>query len=524
MQRRKFLLGMGSAAAGGSALIGSGAFSRVESQRDVSIQVATDPNAYLGLKPLDTPNSMNYVALDDLGHLQIDISDGGLRDGHEAHDDHGLGVNSDSFTYFDGMFDICNQGKEDACIAYELPDSVVENEVDEQTVTFYYDERHSDGEVTNRRMVEAGEEIPLALGECAEIGVRTVTKGISADQTPLIDGDVVVTADVDGDCFGDVPPEEPECEECSFGTDVSTSPDVSVDSTNASEFPDVATFLTVDTTAGNNGDLTASEFSLCEDGCQQEIDVEITGEDKPVDFVFLLDVTGSMGGELDGAKAEVQNFVDAIAAEGIDARYALYLFGDEENTGPPSVVLKQGFTSDGDEFDDAVQNTTLEEQVGFGGDTPEDNYEAILTADNDLSYRSGAQRVLIDITDAPGEEDPDQTVGGLAETRANAVSVLDDYTYFAVSPDVTTDPNGFGYDEDEKKVIAQEVDGNWIELGDDFEPILDEIETEVASSYRVSYTTTNPMTDGSTRRVVVEIEDPDQGTLYAVTDYAAPSS
>ncbi|PSQ34279.1 hypothetical protein BRD08_10105, partial [Halobacteriales archaeon SW_10_66_29] len=77
---------------------------------------------------------------------------------------------------------------------------------------------------------------------------------------------------------------------------------------------------------------------------------------------------------------------------------------------------------------------------------------------------------------------------------------------------------------DQKKVIADEVDGNWIELGNDFGPILDEIEEEVASSYRVGYTTTNPLTDGTTREIVVKIEDPDEGTLYAVTDYTAPSS
>ncbi|PSQ36242.1 hypothetical protein BRD08_05240, partial [Halobacteriales archaeon SW_10_66_29] len=413
MQRRKFLLGIGSAAAGGSALLGSGAFSRVESQRDVTIQVAEDPNAYLGLKPLET---------------------------HEAHDDHGSGVNSDSKTWFDGMFDICNQGKEDACISWEFGEDFEMRE--DAEVVFYYDgDSDGDPSTEGRVDVEEGREVPLALGECARIGLRTETYDVDATaEGPLASGTIRLIADVDGDCFGGVPPKEPECDECSFGTDVSTSPEVTVDSTSASDFPDIATFLTVDTTAGNNGDLTTSDFSLCEDGCEQTVDVDISGEDKPVDFVFLLDVTGSMSDELDGAKAEMQNFINTVEDEGIDARYALYLFGDEEETGPPAVFLKQEFTSDGDEFNTAVQNTSLEEEVGFGGDGPEDNYEAILTADNDLSYRAGSQRVLIDITDAPGEENPSQTIGGLAETRANAVSVLDGYTYFAVSPDVPLDP------------------------------------------------------------------------------------
>jgi predicted ribosomally synthesized peptide with SipW-like signal peptide len=314
-------------------------------------------------------------------------------------------------------------------------------------------------------------------------------------------------------CAGDGP--KGECPGCTVDTAATQSPEVTVQSTDASSFPQVSTFMQVDTTAGTAGDLTAGDFSLCEAGCGQDVDVAFTSEEKPVDFVFLMDVTGSMGGELNTMKSNVQDFIDSVEAEGIDARYALYLFGDEEETGPPAVYLKQDFTSNSTTFKSAVQNTSLEEQVGYGGDVAEDNYEAILTADNDLSYRSGAQRVMVDITDAPGEEDPGQTIGGLAETRANAASVLDDYTYIAVSPDED--------DLHEKKTLANDVGGTWIEILEDLDPILEDIVTAVTTSYRIQYTTANPVEDGSTRNIVVEIDDPDEGTLYATTSYTAPS-
>lgn len=212
MDRRKFLIGMGALTAGGAAAIGTGAFSRVESQRMVSIQVAEDPDAYLGLKPLDTPNSNNYVSLDGNGHLQIDI---GEHDDFEPNGNAapGQGVNSDSFTWFDGMFEICNQGKADATISYELPDvdeaghsslgedwTAPDEDYDEQVVGFYWiagpDEDDSELEEGDRVFVEEGQEVPLPLGECVEIGVRTVTKGVDATvDDPLIDGEVVVTAD-----------------------------------------------------------------------------------------------------------------------------------------------------------------------------------------------------------------------------------------------------------------------------------------------------------------------------------------
>jgi hypothetical protein len=52
MQRRKFLLSIGSAATAGNALIGSGAFLRAESHRSLTVQIAEDPDAYLGMVAL----------------------------------------------------------------------------------------------------------------------------------------------------------------------------------------------------------------------------------------------------------------------------------------------------------------------------------------------------------------------------------------------------------------------------------------------------------------------------------------
>jgi hypothetical protein len=206
MQRRKFLIASGALAAGGAAALGSGAFSRVESQRQVSIQVANDANAYLGFKEMDTPNSINYFDYDNDGHATINIGEHDDFEGSEGGAQPGEGVNSDSFTYFDGLFKLCNQGKADAQVSYDLPSApesrrygddyvAPEEGYDEQVVAFYYVQRNSDGEVTKRRIIQEGESLGLALGECSEIGVRTVTKGVNATTgVPLINGEVVVTA------------------------------------------------------------------------------------------------------------------------------------------------------------------------------------------------------------------------------------------------------------------------------------------------------------------------------------------
>lgn len=196
MKRRNFLIGVGGTAIGGSALLGSGAFSRVESQRDVKIEVAADPDAYLGMDVIEgSANSENYAEIDENGHITIDVSDSG---------NDGEGVNSDSFTYFDDLFELCNNGKDDAMISYQLPDveeaghpsleddwEAPDEDYDEQVVAFYF--QREDG---TRVIVGEGETVPLEVGECDNIGLRTVTKGIDAtEDEPLLDGTIVIHAD-----------------------------------------------------------------------------------------------------------------------------------------------------------------------------------------------------------------------------------------------------------------------------------------------------------------------------------------
>lgn len=62
MNRRNVLLGLGTAAAGSGAVFGSGAFSTVEANRDVKINIAADNNAALGIEP-----TTNATFLDDSG-------------------------------------------------------------------------------------------------------------------------------------------------------------------------------------------------------------------------------------------------------------------------------------------------------------------------------------------------------------------------------------------------------------------------------------------------------------------------
>lgn len=105
MERRKFVVGLGSLAAGGAAAMGTGAFSRVSSERTMSVQAVKDDDAYLGLKETDSPNE-SYVDFDDDNHLRIRL------DGDNKTEGGGIGVNSDSTTVVKDLFKIVNQGKQ----------------------------------------------------------------------------------------------------------------------------------------------------------------------------------------------------------------------------------------------------------------------------------------------------------------------------------------------------------------------------------------------------------------------------
>lgn len=218
MQRRKFLLGIGSAATAGSALIGSGAFSRVESQRSVTIQVAEDPNAYLGMDKCrymggKTPNS-SYASLDDDGHLRVLMNPKNPTVGDSPL---GEGVNSDSSTWVHNVFQICNQGKEGACVWIQdnedwprVPTGEGLADGGERRVDFYLEDN------PERSLVGGENALPLPLGTCICVGIRTRSYGIDAtpeggdpDTTELLGdlgNEITITADV-GVC-GEIPPEE----------------------------------------------------------------------------------------------------------------------------------------------------------------------------------------------------------------------------------------------------------------------------------------------------------------------------
>ena len=198
MKRRTLFLAIGGGGIAASALIGSGAFTAVGSQRGTNIEVAGDADAYLGLEACpDSPNS-SYTGIDESGHLEVDMSPSNPTMG-KGKNARGLGVNSDSFTYFDDVFRVCNQGKQPVAVWIEATarEPSKELKADEEYREYSRDDRvvFYESDDPDRRVDSEDGAITLPVGECTCIGLRTMTKGLEAGDRLLIDDEIVVHAD-----------------------------------------------------------------------------------------------------------------------------------------------------------------------------------------------------------------------------------------------------------------------------------------------------------------------------------------
>jgi hypothetical protein len=104
MNRRKLLTTIGALSAGGAIVNGTGAFTSVEADRDVAVQVADDANAFLALEAIG-PNAP-YTTTSN-GTLGIDLTSS------NATGEGGQGVNTNAVTVFEDMFEVRNQGTQD---------------------------------------------------------------------------------------------------------------------------------------------------------------------------------------------------------------------------------------------------------------------------------------------------------------------------------------------------------------------------------------------------------------------------
>lgn len=149
-------------------------------------------------------------------------------------------------------------------------------------------------------------------------------------------------------------------------------------------------------------------------------DLDLPPTPTPLDVVFVVDTTGSMGGVIAGLRRGLQQIVDEIAAAGIDAQFGVAEF-KEYPIAPwgsaPDVPYRRlravGPVDDG--LEDAIEAL----EASGGGDVPESALTALHQSASgagdaaggvapglDARFRPGALRVVVTVTDARFHREP----------------------------------------------------------------------------------------------------------------------
>mgnify|MGYP006298212611 CR=1 FL=1 len=171
MKRRKLLAGVGSLAATAAAGIGTGAFTSVNANRSLEVEVADDAEAFLMFDPgLKSSTNDAFASYED-GLLVLDF---------DETDVGGQGVNRDAVSQFDQVFKLVARGTQRVNIWFEH---------DLPGVTFYRfdpDSNSLDGPENAK--------IGLAAGGHMKIGVEIDTTVPGFDGVDELDGAVSIHA------------------------------------------------------------------------------------------------------------------------------------------------------------------------------------------------------------------------------------------------------------------------------------------------------------------------------------------
>ncbi len=265
------------------------------------------------------------------------------------------------------------------------------------------------------------------------------------------------------------------------------------------------------------GNLRPDNVKVFEDGKEAKIiDFRGVGQGRPVDIVFVLDVTESMQPYIDAVKANVIEFAQDLQSNSRDYRLGLVTFEDYVVSSYPdcNCAYRDSFTSDVKQFTDWVGTLN----AGGGGDIPEDQLDALAYAAK-FPFRPEAEGIIIIVTDAPPHHDGDGSADsahdqafwdhhtrGVQVTDETGTKVADllkknGLTLYAVVPPPFIAP--------EYQEIVDATHGrsyNIITEEGRFPSLVREIGHSIATEYSLTYRTPRPIEDGTNRSVELKID------------------
>jgi Ca-activated chloride channel homolog len=254
-------------------------------------------------------------------------------------------------------------------------------------------------------------------------------------------------------------------------------------------------------------DLDLQDFSVFEDGVKQDVSF-FTRRQQPIALSLLLDSSASMEDKLPTLQTAASSFVRRLRPNDL----AQVIDFDSR------VDVRQGFTSNHEELDAAIQQTSP------GGSTSLNNaiYIALkelkkIKAVSEEDVRRQALVVFSDGEDTSSLVSFDEVLD-LAKRSETAI-----YTIALRGADTQT--KGFREAEFVMRTLAQETGGRpfFPSKLDDLNGVYAQIAEELASQYTLGYTSKNTRRDGAFRRIVVQISK-SGATPRTKRGYYAPTS
>lgn len=248
---------------------------------------------------------------------------------------------------------------------------------------------------------------------------------------------------------------------------------MTVQNVDVTRFPEVRLIVDAFSADGVPLDtLTVKDIKVVENGIEKKvlsIDKISVKERIPVDFIFVIDVTGTMQAHINGVKSNVEKFVESLVSRGIDYRLGLVLFSDfVEKTYQPTTDVKEFLR-------------WLSTVWASGGFDEKENALEALAETKIMKWRPPANRVALMITDAPYHQ---RGEGGNGRTKYTTQSIIDTLRSNAVRTFCIAPPTIKEY-----KTIADGTNGIVFDIAKPFATILDQYSTQLTNLYAVTYRT-----------------------------------
>ena len=188
----------------------------------------------------------------------------------------------------------------------------------------------------------------------------------------------------------------------------------------------------------------------------------------PWDFIFLVDITGTMQPLIDGVVENLNEFVRNLKLRGIDYRLGLILFSD---------IIERVYqpTTDAETFLAWLKDV----RAYGGGDEKENALEALVAASNRMTFRDEANRVAILITDAPYHQKGEFGDGRTQETTESIIDRMNrhDIRVFTITP-----PRLRNYVR-----ISEQTRGTTYDIAYPFAVVLENFTRQITNLFLVTY-------------------------------------